>query len=112
MSTPRILEPLCAWRAADVADESTWTERLSREELEELDSALRAALEKSTDVLEITRDDFPLPGLAKRLAEIERELIDGRGFVRIRGIERDRYDQAEMEMLYWGIGRASCRERV
>lgn len=104
MSTPRILEPRCAWRAADVADESIWTEQLSREELEELDAALRAALEKSTDVLEITRDDFPLPGLAKRLAQIEHELIDGRGFVRIRGIERDRYDQAEMEMLYWGIG--------
>ena len=55
MSTPRILEPRCAWRAADVADESIWTEQLCREELEELDSALRAALEKSTDVLEITR---------------------------------------------------------
>ena len=104
MTTPRILEPQCVWRAGDVADESTWTERLEASELEELDAALRAALEKSGDVLEIGRDDFPLPGLAKRLYEIERELIDGRGFVRLRGIDRDRYDQAEMEMLYWGIG--------
>lgn len=104
MTTPRVLEPSSEWRSADVADASIWTEVLSPAELDELDSALRAALEKSSDVLEITRDDFPLPGLATRLAEIERELIDGRGFVRIRGIERDRYDQAEMEMLYWGIG--------
>ncbi|MCR9098071.1 MAG: TauD/TfdA family dioxygenase [bacterium] len=104
MAKPRILEPQCTWRAADVADESVWTEMLSQAELEELDAALRAALEKSNDVLEITRDDFPLPGLATRLAAIERELIDGRGFVRIRGIDRDRYDQTEMEMLYWGIG--------
>jgi len=101
---PRILEPDCEWAATDVADESLWTEVLEAAELEELDGALRAALEKSEDVLEIGRDDFPLPGLSSRLARIERELIEGRGFVRLRGIERDRYDQAEMEMLYWGIG--------
>lgn len=103
-NAPRILEPRCVWHAEDVADASTWTEVLSAEELAELDAALRAALEKSDDVLAIGRDDFPLPRLARRLAEVERELIDGRGFVRLRGIDRGRYDQAEMEMLYWGIG--------
>ena len=36
--------------------------------------------------------------------QIERTLMDGRGFVRLRGIDRSRYSQSEMEMLYWGIG--------
>lgn len=101
---PRILEPECEWTSADLADESRWTEVLGRAELEELDAALRHALRKSDDVLEIGRDDFPLPALRHRLVAIERELIHGRGFVRLRGIERERYSQAEMEMLYWGIG--------
>jgi hypothetical protein len=101
---PRILEPQCAWTAADVADESAWTEVLDDDELTELDAALRVALAKSDDVLDIERDDFPLPRLSARIAEIEDELINGRGFVRIRGIDRDKYTQAEMEMLYWGIG--------
>lgn len=104
MSGLRILEPKCEWTAADVADESVWTERFEADELEELDRALRHALDVSDDVLEIDRDDFPLPILGKRLARIEDELINGRGFVRLRGIDRDRYDDAEMEMLYWGIG--------
>jgi hypothetical protein len=102
--TPRILEPQCAWTAADVADESTWTEVLDDGELAELDAALRTALAKSDDVLQIERDDFPLPSLHDRLLDIEHELIDGRGFVRLRGIDRSAYSQAEMEMLYWGIG--------
>jgi len=102
--SPRILEPNCEWHASDVADESGWTELFDSAECEEIDAALRTALEKSDDVLEIGRDDFPLPMLAKRLAGVERELMDGRGFVRLRGIDRDRYDQAEMEMIYWGIG--------
>src|SRR5262249_48699616 len=54
--------------------------------------------------LDLGRDDFPLPALAARLARIERELIDGRGFVRLRGIDRRAYTQTEMELLYWGIG--------
>ncbi|MDZ7827381.1 MAG: TauD/TfdA family dioxygenase [Gammaproteobacteria bacterium] len=101
---PRILEPECEWTADQVADESVWTERFDAAELEELDAALRHALAKSDDVLEIGRDDFPLPQLSARLAGIERDLMEGRGFVRLRGIDRDRYSQAEMEMLYWGIG--------
>lgn len=102
--SPRILEPQCEWTAADVADESTWTEVLTDAELAELDDALQAALAASEDVLELEREHFPLPTLAGRLHEIERELIDGRGFVRIRGIDRATYSQAEMEVLYWGIG--------
>ncbi|MGI9592689.1 MAG: TauD/TfdA family dioxygenase [Myxococcota bacterium] len=102
--TPRILEPDCEWTSADVADEAVWTEAFTADELEELDRALRCALEKADDVLELGREDFPLPRLAERLRAIECELIDGRGFVRLRGIERPRYSQAEMEVLYWGLG--------
>jgi hypothetical protein len=102
--TPRILEPECAWTAADVADETVWTEVLTPTELAELDAALAHALSVSEDVLDIGRDDFPLPTLAPRIKAIEEELIDGRGFVRIRGVDRDAHTQAEMEMLYWGIG--------
>jgi len=55
-------------------------------------------------VLEIGQEDFPLPTLRARLAGIEDELINGRGFVRLRGVDRQAYTQAEMEGIYWGIG--------
>ena len=102
--TPRILERQCEWTADQVADESLWTELLDDSELAELDAALRAALAKSDDVLEIDKTDFQLPGLGARLRRIEEELINGRGFVRIRGVDRSAYSQAEMEVIYWGIG--------
>jgi hypothetical protein len=102
--TPRILEPACEWTSAGMEDESVWTETFGPAELEELDKALRHALARSEDVLDIGREDFPLPNLRARLVAIERELISGRGFVRLRGVDRGRYSQPEMEMLYWGIG--------
>lgn len=101
---PTPLETHAEWRAEDVSDPDRWTELLSREEQQELDAALQHASRASAELLEIGRDDFPLPTLSKRLAEIENELINGRGFVLIRGLERDRYSQEEMELLYWGIG--------
>ena len=104
MTEPRVLEEQCEWTSADVADESAWTESLDDVECAELDRALRHALTVSENPLEIEREDFPLDGLVERLATVENELINGRGFARVRGIDRDRYSQEEMEMLYWGIG--------
>jgi hypothetical protein len=101
---PNILEPQCEWTAADVADEDRWTEHLTTADLDEIDAALRHALAVSDDVLELERQHFPLPTVAGRLANIEDELINGRGFVRIRGLDRSAYTQTEMEIIYWGIG--------
>jgi len=101
---PRVLEAQCEWTASDVADEDVWTEHFDDAERRELDASLRHAMKKSDDVLDLERDDFPLPTLSPRLARIEDELVNGRGFVRLRGIDRGAYTQAEMELLYWGIG--------
>ncbi|MCU1452914.1 MAG: Taurine catabolism dioxygenase TauD/TfdA [Acidimicrobiales bacterium] len=103
-ATPRVLEPQCAWSSSDVADEAKWTECFADAELAELETALRHALTRSADVLQLGRDDFPLPTLDQRLERIEHDLVDGRGFVRLRGVDRQAYTQAEMEVLYWGIG--------
>lgn len=103
-TVPRVLETDCEWHAEDVADESTWIERLDAEELAELDAALRHATASGDDLLDIGKEQFLLEKLAARLEGVERELMEGRGFVLLRGIPRERYSQAEMETLYWGIG--------
>ena len=72
-ANPASLEPQCEWTAADVADEDDLDRAASTTPSSaELDAALRHALAKSDDVLELGRDDFPLPTLRHRLAGIER----------------------------------------
>ena len=102
--TPEILEAGCEWTAADVADPALWTEHLSPAEVNELEAAVASAFTCSDDFMQITKAQFPLPTLAGRLKEIEAELIDGRGFVRLRGLPRDRWTNDQMCMAYWGIG--------
>ncbi|HEY2734765.1 MAG TPA: TauD/TfdA family dioxygenase, partial [Polyangiales bacterium] len=102
--TPEVLETACEWMAEDVKDPSKWTEQLTAAEIEELDRALDHARAKSDDMLELGKADFPLPTLGPRLTKIEKELMDGRGFVLIRGLPRERYDNDAMCLAYWGIG--------
>ena len=104
MTELNLLEPASEWRAKDVADESQWIECFNESECDEIDAALRKALEKSRDVMQVSRDDFPLPTLIKRVRSFEEDLINGRGFVLLRGIDRARYSREEIEMIYWGIG--------
>ena len=103
-AAPRKLDTHLAWTAKDVADPAEWTVHLTPADHAELDAALKHAKAKSSDLLEIAREDFPLPTLAAKLAEVERELIDGRGFVRISKLDTAAYDDDDLTLLYWGIG--------
>jgi len=100
----RTLEPHCEWTADDMRDPALWTEVLTKPELEEIDAALRVAQEKSDDLLEIGAADFPLQHVRARIARIKHELVNGRGVVRLRGVDRARYDNDEMCLIYWGMG--------
>ena len=71
----------------------------------ELDAALVHAESRADDVLDITREPFPLPTLgAGARAASTHELIDGRGVVLIRGVPVERYGKERASSIYWGIG--------
>jgi len=96
------LEPQCEWRNHEVGD--SYIFRLTDAHVAELDDALRAAEAATGDVLDITRDSFPLPTLGAELAGIARELINGLGMVLIRGIPVERYSKERASAIYWGVG--------
>ncbi|MCM2416427.1 hypothetical protein LNW71_35260 [Streptomyces sp. RKAG290] len=82
-----------------------WVLRLSSAQIDELDAALRAVQERSIPLLKITSGDFPLPTLAGELEHIADVLENGRGFVLVKGIPVERYNQAAAGTVFWGVGR-------
>jgi len=98
------LEPGAEWRARDIADPRQWTYRLTDADVAELEAALAHARSSCADVLDITREDFPLPTLADTIRRFEDELIDGRGFQLISGLPVERISDADASAIYWGIG--------
>lgn len=104
---PRSVRPLethAEWRADDVSNASTWTLRLTGDDRDELDAALGVARSRHRDVLDVTVDDFPLPGLGERLDRLVHELVDGRGFARIAALDVDRLGPEDASWIYWGVG--------
>ncbi len=98
------LERAAEWRAADVADPESWTLRLGEADHAELDHALATARRKSTDPLDLEREDFPLEALASKLDGVVDVLLNGRGFARIATLDTGRYSDEDVTLLYWGIG--------
>jgi Taurine catabolism dioxygenase TauD, TfdA family len=104
MATDRTpLQAPAAWRGSDLAGSTTWVRSLGAREQREIQAALEAS--RRVPLFEITKDDFPLDATADFLAAVSAELEDGFGMVRISGVEVERYTDAELRRIFWGLCR-------
>jgi hypothetical protein len=92
------------WRGDDLARSTDWIRTLGVAEVDELDAALRAVQRRGLDWRAVRRPDFAIPRLAGTLAEVSRELEDGRGLVLLRRLPVERYTEDELRIVYWGLG--------
>jgi len=102
-SAQPIVGPM-VWQGADLERSTDWVRRLTAPEIDELETALRAAQRRGPGWQTTAREDFAIPRVDRLLEEVSRELEDGRGLVVLRGLPVERYDEDELRLLYWGIG--------
>jgi hypothetical protein len=101
----RLIEGPSAWIGADTKKrEAEWSYRLSPPEIAEIEAALAAVRDRGLDIADITREDFPLPTLGPVLDRLRGEVLDGRGFVLLRGMPVEDRPVAESATAYWGVG--------
>ena len=94
-----------AWIGADMRGrEAQWTYRLSPPEIAEIEAAVKEVRARGLDLADIRRADFPLPTLGPVLDRLRAEVLDGRGFVLLRGMPVEDRPIAESATAYWGIG--------
>lgn len=93
-----------AWIGAKMRESDEWIYRLSTEQIEELEAAMRGVQARGLDIAQIRRADFPLPTFGAELLKLQDEIVNGRGFVLIRGIPVERYTIAEAATIYFGLG--------
>jgi hypothetical protein len=94
-----------AWIGAELrAHPETWTYTLSAGEIAEIEAAVEAVIAAGLDVADITRGNFPLPGFGRTLDALCREILEGRGFVLIRGLPVAGKSMLRNAIAYCGIG--------
>ncbi len=93
------------WCGDELAESGAYLRRLDGDAIAALDRALRAAKESGHTAPDFARADFPLPELDGLIGDILDELETGRGFSVLRGFPAADYDEADMRMIFWGLGR-------
>jgi hypothetical protein len=93
-----------AWYGPQMAARDDWIVRLDDADLDEVHAALRAWQANPRGPAPLQADGFPLPRLAGRLQQVRRELLDGRGFVLVRGLPVQRWGERDCALAFIGLG--------
>jgi hypothetical protein len=101
----RLVEGPSVWIGLEMRRrEAEWAYRLSPPEIIEIEAAVRAVRSRGLDIADIRRADFLLPTLGPVLDRLRAEVLDGRGFVLLRGLPVEDRPIEESATTYWGIG--------
>lgn len=93
-----------AWTRAQMEADKSWIYTLSPAEIAEIRAAVAVARGTGKPLEAITREDFPLATLPRRLDALGEELENGRGFEMWRGLPVDEWSIEERSVAYWGLG--------
>jgi hypothetical protein len=92
-----------AWTGRDIRDQPGWMHRLDAAEIAEIDAALAEAKRRGARLFTMTREDFPLGGLAGRMLALRSTVDEGRGFQLFRGLPVERYTVEDCRLIAWGL---------
>jgi len=104
MTIPRpLVTGPSAWIGAELAKRpEEWTYTLSSDEIGEIQT--NVAHLRGREIASVTKAEFPLPTLGPKLDRFRDEILNGRGFVLLRGLPVTDRPIADSAMAYWGIG--------
>lgn len=99
-----ISHPANWYGPAMAADPSLWLVEFSPVDVAELESAAQIARREGIALAGLTRESFPLPGLAERISRWRQMLASGRGFLCLRGLPVEAWGDELASYIYWGLG--------
>jgi len=99
------IESPAAWLGCDMRKApQRWSRQLSASDISELEQATAAIERKGIAIEEVTRDNFELPALAAKIHEWRQTLMQGLGFIVVRGLPVGDWGEQKAALAYWGIG--------
>lgn len=94
-----------AWYGPEIAKRDDWLMPLAAAEVAEVETAARTLAARDADIASIMARDFPLPTLGPKLKKrVNSEVLNGRGFLLLRGLPVERWSMREAATAFFGLG--------
>jgi hypothetical protein len=92
------------WLGKDLARTQDWIFQLPAPAIDEIDASVRRLKGRDAYAQPVERDEFPLTSTAADLARLKEEIATGRGFFVIRGLDKERYSDNDLGLIFRGFG--------
>src|SRR5688500_1231523 len=92
------------WNGRELPRRDDWIRHFSADELSDIAAAVHSFIKTGLALQSVSREHFPLPRLGPVLREILAELLEGRGFILLRGLPVERMTREEQAIAYLGLG--------
>lgn len=98
-----VIDP-AGWTPDQLAGTTDWIYHLTDSEISNVRDAVAGVRKRGLGIVDIRPDVFPLGSFADIVADVRRELRDGRGLVMLRGIPVEELGLEGSAIAYFGIG--------
>ena len=92
------------WYGGELRARDDWIRHVSAAEIAEIEAAIRAVRKAGIALESLDPATFRLPTFGPFLRGVLRELLEGRGFILLRGLPVERWSREEQAIAYLGIG--------
>jgi len=103
----KAMEPVvdpAGWTAETLGAVEDFSYSMTEQDIDDLVAGIAALRRHNIALEEVAVENFPLNGFADVLADVRRELIDGRGIVMLRNFPVARLDREQQAIGYLGLG--------
>ena len=101
---PAEIKDRSVWYGSELATSDDWVVCLSRAEIAEVEGAVEELERSRVELTTLTAANVSLPALGARLQEMLDEVLNGRGFVLIKGLPVERWTRREAAVAFLAIG--------
>jgi hypothetical protein len=92
------------WYGGSLASRDDWIRSFTADELDEIAAAVHAFRKTGSRPADLSPERFPLPRLGPVMRQVLGELLEGRGFILMRGLPVERMTREEQAIAYLGLG--------
>ncbi|KAF3904198.1 hypothetical protein ABW21_db0200044 [Orbilia brochopaga] len=100
---PSVVDGSLTWTASELT-EGDWLVRLSEEDVQSVEAAIKSYLSKYGSVNHVSTETFPVSEAIKaKMQQTVSNLFDRRGFAVIRGLDSTKYTALERAVIFLGL---------